>query len=184
MTVGAASAPRPIERVTVVGTGLMGTSVALAAARAGASVIGWDVDPPTTARAAAVGGFTGAATLEEAVEGAELVVVCTPIPMIADAVAAALSTTSEAIVTEVGSIMDSVAKEVAERADPAHLPLRPGAPDGESERSGRACVRVRARRDRVGAVGDGIHRPRGRRGRRGVGLRTRRPTCSDAGRSS
>ncbi|HEX6264868.1 MAG TPA: prephenate dehydrogenase/arogenate dehydrogenase family protein, partial [Actinomycetota bacterium] len=135
MTVGAASAPRPIERVTVVGTGLMGTSVALAAARAGASVIGWDVDPPTTARAAAVGGFTGAATLEEAVEGAELVVVCTPIPMIADAVAAALSTTSEAIVTEVGSIMDSVAKEVAERADPAHLRrFVPGHPMGGSER--------------------------------------------------
>ena len=162
MTVGAASAPRPIERVTVVGTGLMGTSVALAAARAGASVIGWDVDPPTTARAAAVGGFTGAATLEEAVEGAELVVVCTPIPMIADAVAAALSTTSEAIVTEVGSIMDSVAKEVAERADPAHLRrFVPGHPMGGAS-APVGCVRVRARRDRVGAVGDGMP-ARGRR---------------------
>jgi prephenate dehydrogenase len=134
---GADSAARPIERVAVVGTGLMGTSVALAAVRAGASVTGWDVDPPTTARAAAVGGFTGAATLEEAVRDAELVVVCTPIPMIADCVAAALSTTTDAIVTEVGSIMDSVAREVAERADQADLHrFVAGHPMGGSERSG------------------------------------------------
>lgn len=137
MTAGAASAPRPIERVAGVGTGLMGTSVALAAARAGATVTGWDVDPSTTARAAAVGGFTGATTLEEAVEGAELVVVCTPIPMIAGSVAAALSATTDAIVTEVGSIMDSVAREVAERADRAQLRrFVPGHPMGGSERSG------------------------------------------------
>ena len=137
MTAGTASAPRPIERVAVVGTGLMGTSVALAAARAGATVTGWDVDPPTTARAAAVGGFMGAATLEEAVMGAELVVVCTPIPMIADSVAAALSATTDAIVTEVGSIMDSVAREVAERADGDDLRrFVPGHPMGGSERSG------------------------------------------------
>lgn len=136
MTRGAASAPRPIERVAVVGTGLMGTSVALAAARAGAAVTGWDVDPPTTARAAAVGGFTGAATLEEALKGVDLVVVCTPIPMIADSVVAALSTT-DAIVTEVGSIMDSVATEVAERAHRADLHrFVPGHPMGGSERSG------------------------------------------------
>jgi len=137
MTAGAASAPRSIERVAVVGTGLMGTSVALAAARAGATVTGWDVDPSTTARAAAFGGFTGAGTLGRAVEGAELVVVCTPITMIADSVAAALSATTDAIVTEVGSIMDPVAREVAERADQADLRrFVPGHPMGGSERSG------------------------------------------------
>jgi len=73
----------PIERVAVLGTGLMGTSVAMAAARAGASVTGWDRDPETTARAAALGGFTQAASSEEAVDDADLVVVCTPIPTIA-----------------------------------------------------------------------------------------------------
>ena len=64
MMAGLGDLPTPIERVAVVGTGLMGTSVALAAARAGATVTGWDVDPSITARAAALGGFAGAATLE------------------------------------------------------------------------------------------------------------------------
>ena len=82
---------RPIERVAVLGTGLMGTSVAMAAARAGASVTGWDADPETTARAAALGGFMQAASSDEAVEGADLVVVCTPIHTIAPVVAVALA---------------------------------------------------------------------------------------------
>ena len=135
MTAG--PAPRPITRVCVLGTGLMGTSVAMAAARAGASVSGWDVDPATTARAAATGAFTLAASLEHAVEDAELVVVCTPIPSIAPAVAAALAATAGAIVTDVGSIMDPVARQVAAHADPADLPRYvPSHPMGGSERSG------------------------------------------------
>jgi len=127
----------PIERVAVLGTGLMGTSVAMAAARAGASVTGWDADPATTARAAALAGFTEAASLEEAVEGAHLVVVCTPIPTIAPLVAAALAATSDAIVTEVGSIMDPVSRQVAAEAAAEDLPRYvPGHPMGGSERSG------------------------------------------------
>src|SRR5215210_7594029 len=107
----------PMGRVAVLGTGLMGTSVALAAARAGASVTGWDGDPATAARAAALGGFTQAASLEEAVEGVDLVVVCTPIPTIASLVAAALAATTHAIVTDVGSIMRSVSDQVASEAE-------------------------------------------------------------------
>ena len=123
--------------MAVVGTGLMGTSVAMAAARAGAAVTGWDADPSTTARAAAIGGFTPSASLEEAVELANLVVVCTPIQTIAASVAAALAATTDAIVTEVGSIMDPVARQVADRADRAELPRYvPGHPMGGSERSG------------------------------------------------
>jgi prephenate dehydrogenase len=115
----------------------MGTSVAMAAARAGASVTGWDLDPATTARAAAIGRFARAASLEEAVEVADLVVVCTPIPTIAPSVVAALATTTSAIVTEVGSIMDPVATQVADRAAAADLPRYvPGHPMGGSERSG------------------------------------------------
>jgi prephenate dehydrogenase len=131
------ASPRSIERVTVLGTGLMGTSVAMAAARAGASVTGWDVDPATTARAAAIGGFIPSASLEEAVADAGLVVVCTPTPMIAPSVVAALSATTAAVVTDVGSIMDPVMREVAARAEPADLPRYvPGHPMGGSERSG------------------------------------------------
>ena len=127
----------PIERVAVLGTGLMGTSVAMAAARAGASVTGWDVDAATAALAAARGGFRLAASLEDGVEGADLVVVCTPIPTIAPLVAAALAATRNAIVTEVGSIMGSVSEQVASAAAPKDLPRYvPGHPMGGSERSG------------------------------------------------
>jgi prephenate dehydrogenase len=127
----------PGARVAVIGTGLMGTSVAMAAARAGASVTGWDDDPSTTARAAAIGGFAPSASLEEAVALANLVVVCTPIQAIAASVAATLAATTEAIVTEVGSIMEPVALQVIDRADRAELPRYvPGHPMGGSERSG------------------------------------------------
>ena len=137
MTAEAGTIPARIERVSVVGTGLMGTSVALAAARAGATVTGWDADPATAARAATIGGFTAAPTLERAVRDADLVVVCTPIPTIAASVALALASTSEAIVTEVGSIMDSVIREVVEHAGTDDLPrFVPGHPMGGSERSG------------------------------------------------
>jgi prephenate dehydrogenase len=115
----------------------MGTSVALAAARAGATVTGWDADPGTTARAAAVGGFATAAGLEEVVSGADLVVVCTPIPEIASSVVATLAATTGSIVTEVGSIMDSVTGQVLEQAGADALPrFVPGHPMGGSERSG------------------------------------------------
>jgi prephenate dehydrogenase len=137
MRTDAAAAPSSIEHVAVVGTGLIGTSVAQAAARAGATVSGWDADPATTARAAALGGFTAAAALEDAVRDADLVVVCTPIPMIAASVVAALAATSDAIVTEVGSIMDSVAAQVLEQANADDLArFVPGHPMGGSERSG------------------------------------------------
>ena len=127
----------PIERVAVLGTGLMGTSVAMAAARAGASVTGWDADPATTARAAALGGFTQAASMEDAVADADLVVVCTPIPTIAPVVAAALAATTGAIVTEVGSIMGSVSRQVVADSATEDLPRYvPGHPMGGSERSG------------------------------------------------
>jgi prephenate dehydrogenase len=136
-TSDAERAPRPIDRVAVLGTGLMGTSVAMAAVRAGASVRGWDLDPGTLDRAAARGGFEGVASLDEAVVGADLVVVCTPIPTIAPLAAAALAAAPGAIVTDVGSIKGRVAREVADHATPEHLGRYvPGHPMGGSERSG------------------------------------------------
>ncbi|HEX5937743.1 MAG TPA: prephenate dehydrogenase/arogenate dehydrogenase family protein [Actinomycetota bacterium] len=126
-----------LQRVAVLGTGLMGTSVAMAAARAGATVTGWDGDPDATARAAALAGFAPAPSIEGAVAGADLVVVCTPIPTIAPLVAAALAASAGAIVTDVGSIMGSVSRAVASLVEPAHLPrFVPGHPMGGSERSG------------------------------------------------
>jgi len=71
--------PSPIVRVAVIGTGLIGTSVALAARRAGADVVGWDLDGDVLAGAAASGGLTAATSATEAVRGADLVVIATPI---------------------------------------------------------------------------------------------------------
>ena len=103
------------QRVTVIGTGLMGTSVALAATRTGTPVRGWDADPDVSARAAAGSGLEVAPSLEAAVQGADLVLVCTPIPTIAPLVAAALAAAPDAIVTDVGSVSGPVARDVAGR---------------------------------------------------------------------
>ena len=48
------------ERVAVVGTGLIGTSIAMAASRVGCDVVGWDPDPASLALAAERGPVRGA----------------------------------------------------------------------------------------------------------------------------
>jgi prephenate dehydrogenase len=94
--------------IAVVGTGLMGTSVALAARRRGDEVIGWDPDPDALATAAERGAVTAAASFEDAIRDAELVVVAAPIAHLADQVALVLEATTEATVTDVGSTKASV----------------------------------------------------------------------------
>src|SRR4029079_7849426 len=71
------SATMAIVRITVIGTGLMGTSVALAAQARGDDVRGWDPDPDVLQRAAR--GLTPARSLEEAAEGADPGVVAAPL---------------------------------------------------------------------------------------------------------
>ncbi len=125
------------ERVAVVGTGLIGTSIAMAAIRAGDAVRGYDADPDALARAVERSGLTPAHTLQECVHGATLVFVCTPIPSLASLVAAALAAAPEAVVTDVGSVKSHVLAEVRDAADPAHLDRFVGGhPMGGSERSG------------------------------------------------
>jgi prephenate dehydrogenase len=131
--------PRSLDRVAIVGTGLIGTSIAMAAARAGCTVRGWDADRSVAARAAArtQGGMTGAATLEEGVGDADLVIVCTPIEALADAVVASLRAAPRAVVMDAGSIKMHVVQQVAAAADPGDLDRYVGShPMGGSERSG------------------------------------------------
>jgi prephenate dehydrogenase len=131
------SAEGTITRLAVIGTGLMGASVGLAAARAGIRVLGWDVDAAVGARAAASGAMELARTLDEAVRDAHLVVVCTPIPSIAAAVAEVLAADGDAVVTDAGSIKGRITDEVAALVDPADLGrFVSGHPMGGSERSG------------------------------------------------
>ena len=69
-----------LERLAIVGTGLIGASVALAARRSGvASVAGWDPDPEALGVAAERGAVAPAPDVSSAVAEAELVVAAVPV---------------------------------------------------------------------------------------------------------
>ena len=125
------------ERVAVVGTGLIGTSIAMAAARAGDQVRGFDSDAGVLARAAERSGLAPASSLEDCVHGATLVLVCTPIPDVPRLVAETLALAPEAVVSEVASVKSQVMLEVDAAAEPSNLRRYVGShPMGGSERSG------------------------------------------------
>jgi prephenate dehydrogenase len=125
------------ERVAVVGTGLVGTSIAMAAARAGDQVRGFDADADVLAVAAERAALTPAASLEECLRGATLVFVCTPIPALPQVVVEALRLAPEAIVTDVGSVKSHLMVEVESHANTEDLRRFVGGhPMGGSERSG------------------------------------------------
>jgi prephenate dehydrogenase len=92
--------------LTIVGTGLIGASVGMAARRSsGALVTGYDARPENALRAQERGALDRVAdSLGDAVREAELVVVATPvdlIPQVCEAIAGALG--AGAVVTDVGS---------------------------------------------------------------------------------
>ena len=124
------------ERVAILGTGLIGTSIAMAAARVGSAVSGWDADADTLALATGRTGIRGARSLEDAVAGADIVVVCSPVPSIPELVAQALVAAPTAIVTDAGSIKGPVVRDVAARAGAGAARFIGGHPMGGSERSG------------------------------------------------
>jgi prephenate dehydrogenase len=96
-----------VLRLAVIGTGLIGASVALAAKRAGAAeaVAGFDPDPAALEAAVERGAVDEPAdSLAVAVAGAELVVVAAPVAQLAAQVRAALEASGEeTTVTDVGS---------------------------------------------------------------------------------
>jgi prephenate dehydrogenase len=125
------------ERVAVLGTGLMGTSIAMAAAAAGSEVRGFDLDEETLARAAERSGLAHSPSMEVAVEGATLVFVCTPVPSVAQVAVEALRAAPDAVVTDVASVKSQVMIEVESAAHPASIRRFVGGhPMGGSERSG------------------------------------------------
>ncbi|MGZ8611456.1 MAG: prephenate dehydrogenase/arogenate dehydrogenase family protein [Actinomycetota bacterium] len=125
------------ERVAVVGTGLIGTSIAMAALRAGDQVRGFDADASALAAAAERSSLTPAPTLEECVGGATLVFVCTPMPSLAALVVETLRLAPDAFVSDVGSVKSHLKVEIEAIADAGDLRRYVGGhPMGGSERSG------------------------------------------------
>jgi prephenate dehydrogenase len=96
-------------RLAVVGTGLMGASVGLAARSRGHETRGFDPDPDALATAVARGAVDAAESLEDAVGDADLVVVAAPIAHLPAQVVAVLEATGEGTtVTDIGSTKGSV----------------------------------------------------------------------------
>jgi prephenate dehydrogenase len=92
-------------RVAVLGVGLIGGSIALAARRRlGAEVSGFDPNGDVIDRANESGALdSSAATVAEAVAGADVVFCAAPVGELPGLVAAALDATEDAAVTDVGS---------------------------------------------------------------------------------
>jgi prephenate dehydrogenase len=125
-----AERPRAVERLAVVGTGLIGTSVALAAGRTGTSCRGFDSDPAVLARAAARGSVESASSLAEAVANAELVVVAVPVGAAPSVVQEVLDAAgSDTVVTDVASTKRPFASFENPRFVPGH-PVAGGATGG------------------------------------------------------
>lgn len=117
------SAPAEVATLAVIGTGLLGTSVALAAKRAGIrDVRGWDSDDATLREAAGAGAVDRAAvSLADAVAGAELVVVAVPVGALVAATRDVLDAASpDTTVTDVGSTKRGLAAIDDARFVPGH----------------------------------------------------------------
>jgi len=105
-----------ISRLAVVGTGLIGASVGLAARQAGiASVAGYDPDADALATAVARGAVDEqAGSLEEALTNADLALVAAPVTAVPAQVAAALRASGDrCTVTDVGSTKGAVCRAAA-----------------------------------------------------------------------
>ena len=103
-----------VRRVAVVGTGLIGASVGLAAREAGAAEVrGWDVDADVLAVAGKRGAVEPASSVRDAVEGAELAVVAAPVAVLPAEVAAVVDASDDGTtVTDVGSTKGAVTRAV------------------------------------------------------------------------
>lgn len=120
-------------RIAVIGLGLIGGSVALAARqRLGAEVAGTDIDPAVREAALAGGAVNRACpTAAEAVEGAHAAFVAVPVGVLPDAVDAVLKhAPQECVVSDVGSTKRAI---VSVQADPR---FAGGHPMAGSEHSG------------------------------------------------
>lgn len=127
------------KRVALIGLGLIGSSMAWAARRAGAAgeIVGTTRSAATRARAAELGFCDSVVeTPAEAVAGADLVVLSVPVGAYGPLAAKIAPHLAEgAIVTDVGSVKRAVIEAMAPHM-PAHVHFIPGHPMAGTEHSG------------------------------------------------
>lgn len=115
---GSVRVPSPFRKVTVVGAGLIGGSFALVSgATPGVEAVSlWDRDPEVRRRARAAGvGDAVPDRLEDALAGADLVVLAVPVPATAEAAAAVAEVVGahdQPVLTDVGSVKARPVREV------------------------------------------------------------------------
>jgi len=120
----------------VVGTGLLGTSIALGLRAGGTRVVLHDPSPT----ALALAGDLGAGTPDDGLETVDLVVVAAPPDVTATVVAAELRSRPDAVVTDVASVKAGIIREL--RAAGADLTRYVGGhPMAGAERSGPVAAR-------------------------------------------
>jgi prephenate dehydrogenase len=122
-----------VGSLAIVGTGLLGASVALAAKRAGVGLVtGWDADAATLEEAVGAKALDASAgSLAESVAAVELVVVAVPVGALVATTREVLAAASpDTTVTDVGSTKRALAQDIDdERLVPGH-PLAGGATGG------------------------------------------------------
>ena len=139
---------RAWNKVVIVGPGLIGASIGLALKRAGAadSIIGVSRRQETLDAAREVGAIdSGTKDLETAVAGANAVIVCTPVRLIADQVVRIArllqaSAPDDAWITDAGSSKASIVRAVEESSH--EIPFVGSHPIAGSEQSGPLAGRV------------------------------------------
>ena len=131
------------RRLAIVGTGLLGASVGLAARAAGvAEVVGADNDRRELRDALEREAITGRArSVEEAAEGADLIVAATPVRSLAAVLARAHAANPEAVLTDVGSTKLHLLAEL-QRSSTSLRRVIPGHPMAGSEERGAMAARA------------------------------------------
>jgi prephenate dehydrogenase len=123
-------------RVAVVGTGLIGGSVGLALTRRGHEIVGYDIDGNRVARAKEMGAVGEIATsVEEAVRGATVTIIATPVGQVVGLVMRALDAGAR-IVTDVGSVKGPLVSAVERERGTAAGRFVGGHPMAGSEQEG------------------------------------------------
>lgn len=133
------STPRMFERIALIGIGLIGSSISHAARRAdlAGEIVGSARTPATVETAVRLGLISeGFVTAAEAAEGADLVILCTPVGLCGPIAAEiARSLKPGAILTDVGSVKTAIVRDVSPHV-PKGVHFVPGHPIAGTEQSG------------------------------------------------